>query len=264
MIPSSKRDLFAFTPSRFDRAAASAALDAAEAALEATTDDGARAKAERRVASARRRLDQVEANIAGCPDGQVPVYWIEPPGVYEKARASGLIAKRGASVYPGDRDLVRSMRRVVEDAVDPGIDADSVLEFLDRWDGMLMAGEVIGEADRMQIDDLMLYFQSHPLVSARLEARAVWTSVVPIVAAQLFLVRAEHVPFEIRRNRDGLVDERVLGLIPDEDRGEIGWQAWLLGSVSEADRGKSGSLSSSRASLPPSTATTTAAADGTS
>lgn len=264
MIPTSRRDLLAYTPSRFDRAIAAAALDAAEAAL-AGAADAERAKAERRVASARRRLDQVEANIAACPGGQPPVYWIEPPGVYEKTRALGLIAKRGAAHYPGDRDLVTAMRRVVEDAVDARIDASAVLDFLDRWDGMLAAGEVITGADKHQVDDLMLYFQAHPLVSARLEARAVWVAVVPIVATQMFLVRAENVPFEVKRNRDGLIDERALALIPDEDRNEIGWQAWALGTLSEVDAKKSVPPSSSPASLPASTSTsTTAASDGTS
>ncbi len=263
MIPTSRRDLVAFTPSRFDHAAASAAMAEAEAALSATGDDE-RPKAERRASSARRRLAQVEANIAACPGGQPPVYWIEPPGVYERTRALGLIAKRGAAHYPGDRDLVTAMRRVVEDAVDPRIDASAVLEFLDRWDGMLAAGEVITGADRHQVDDLMLYFQSHPLVASRLEARAVWVAVVPIVATQMFLVRADNVDFEVRRGPGQVLDERTLGLIPDEDRNEIGWQAWALGTLSEVDRKKSASLSSPPVSLPHSTATTTAAPDGTS
>lgn len=138
-----------------------------------------------------------------------PVYHVRSPSVYDRARYSRELVAKGVS-YPTEREFRREMRvsikkYVAEDQVEAAlaiVDADEKGEPSD-------IRELEGQIRAIS-----------PEYSRLLANRAYYSQIAPILAVQMFLVKADHVPQLTRK--DSMLTEESLEHIPHAHLEELG------------------------------------------
>ncbi len=197
-------------------------------------------------------------------DPAAPVYLLGVPTLLGRAVFQRAVTAQGAR-YVGDAELLEAARGDVRTLVVESQEAE-LLALLDAWESCQATGGTPDEPLRQKMTALQdTLAQQAGRYTQALADRVYFSTVAPLLAAQLFLKGLEHAPMPLPR-RGGLVTEEALAALPHEELLEVGWKALALLFLTKEQEKNSPSPSSSRATPAPSPADAnppTAALDGT-
>lgn len=220
----------------------------------------------------------------GQPVEGAPVYIIEPPTVFTRSEWNRALLNIGARQVSTD-DLLAVLRRGIREVVDED-QRDELLTFVQEFESssqgideqvaearqtiaehgedsgigkealkslttaMAIHADLIGRMDDLEGQMRQLF----PPYARKLGEQSFWMENAPLVAAQLFLKRAENIDVEIVRER-GKVTAATMDALPVSHLREIGWYAIRLMFPTQADAKNFARPSSSAASRKPSVRT---------